>query len=443
MRLSAPLLHAGAALALGRAAIRLYSPSVGFWTALLYAAIPGVQLSSVVVSTDAPLLLCLALAVWAYAVIWTSDDARQRRWAAWGLGAALGAAFLTKYAALYIAGGLILCSALSADARRRWDGPTLRRTVVMAAIVAAPNLVWNATHHFQTIAHTAENADLGNGDRGWRGLFGARGPFGYIIGQFVVFGPIPFGVLLVGAWRAWRRDPHPTDRMLLALAAPALLIVFVESIISRANANWAGAGYAPGVILVAAWIDRWQFVRGRTAALATQTAFALIFVVAVLNPGLTDRLGAGSAFKRARGWAAAAAAVQDQARNGEVGPGLTAVAADDRFLFNALAYYGRSPDGTPAGAFPAPLRMWVHLDRPANQAETESPLDASHGSRALVVSVNTDYQSVLKSDFNGLKPAGRIFVKLTPRQERRLDLFVGEGFSPRPRALVSDLPRAH
>ena len=64
VRLSAPLLHGAAALALSRAGARFYDARTGFWTAALYLLMPGVALSSVVIATDAPLLLFLSLALW-------------------------------------------------------------------------------------------------------------------------------------------------------------------------------------------------------------------------------------------------------------------------------------------------------------------------------------------------------------------------------------------
>ena len=125
IRFSAPLLHGGAALALFRAGQRLYGERAGFWAALLYTLMPGVQLSSAIVATDGPLMLFLALAVWGYAAFSTEEDSRRRRIAALAVGAALGAALLTKYAAFYIAGGILLHAVLSRQARARWEPLTV------------------------------------------------------------------------------------------------------------------------------------------------------------------------------------------------------------------------------------------------------------------------------------------------------------------------------
>lgn len=441
IRLSAPLLHGGAALALARGARRLYGERAGFWAALFYTLMPGVQLSSAVVATDAPLMLFLSLAVWAYAAFSTEPTVKARRAAALAMGLALGAAFLTKYAALYIVGGIALHAAVSAEARRRWDGRAILACLGAGLLLAAPNLLWNAAHHFQTVAHTAENADLSS-EGGMKALFGPRGPFGFLLGQFGVFGPIPFAILIAGTGLAIRRKAPAEDALLLCLAAPALTIVFLESIAARANANWAGAAYAPGAILVAGLVERWRARRLLLWGVSIQTLIAVGFVAALAVPGLADALGAGNAFKRARGWKEATANVVAAARSANAQRALSAVAVDDRFLFNALAYYGRDDHGRPAGALPAPLKAWVHLAKAENQAEAEAPLGAESGRRVLAVSANAPYLTAFRADFGRIEDATppSITTRLDKKHDRRLDLFIGEAFAPQPRAAVTGRP---
>ncbi len=441
VRLSAPLLHGAAALALFHAGRRLYGDRAGLWAALIYTLIPGVQLSSAIMSTDAPLMLFLSLTVWAYASFWSDVEPSRRHWAAAALGAALGAAFLTKYASLYIAGGVLLHAVVSRDARRRWDVLSVFLYCSLGLLLAAPNLAWNVAHHFQTVEHTAENADLGDEKVGLRGLFGQRGPFGYLLGQFLVFGPVPFVVVLAAAAATIRRRAPPADALLICLAAPALVIVGVEAIVARANANWAGAAYAPAAVLVAGALER----RGSRRLLAygvvgVQGLVAAVFVLVVLEPALAGALGATNAFKRARGWREDAAAVVAAAKASGAAAPLTAIAVDDRFLFNALSYYARDGSGRPAGALPAPLRMWVRLAKPANQAETESPLTRAYGARVFGVSASWFYLIAFRYDFGHVQMLPPVTVRLDRRHVRKLDMFLGEDFEPRPRDPVTGRP---
>ena len=65
VRISALFLHGGTALVINRIADRLYGGWTGLAAAALYILMPGIQLSSGVITTDAPLLLFLSLTIWA------------------------------------------------------------------------------------------------------------------------------------------------------------------------------------------------------------------------------------------------------------------------------------------------------------------------------------------------------------------------------------------
>ena len=429
VRVSAPLLHGGAALAVAAAARELYGARAALWAAAIYALMPGVQLSSGVIATDAPLLFFLALALWAYARLWTSPSLA----AASGLGLALGLACLSKYAGLYFVGGALLHACVDPRARAAWSPARLSAAGGVFLLAISPNLVWNALHHFQTVAHTAADAD-------WRDPseatarraagFDPRGPLGFLLGQFAVFGPVPFGVLLVGAARALsRRRLEGADRMLAVLVLPPVLIVLGEAVLARANANWAAAAYVPGSVLAAALLAQGRAGRRwGTAGLAVQALAASAFMIAALDPALADAAGLGASFKRARGWRETARAVDGYVRDLQRSGPVSAVAVDDRFLFNALAYYGRPGMGAPPAP---PLRMWVHEARARNQAEAEHPLTSADGGRVAFASLPWTREAM--ADFGTVRGVTHLAVPLDRRHVRPITLFEGDGFRPLPR----------
>jgi 4-amino-4-deoxy-L-arabinose transferase-like glycosyltransferase len=430
VRLSAPLYQAGATVMVFLIGRRLYSPAAGLLAAALYGLMPGVQLSALVAATDAPLLFFLGLSVLAYVELLAAGAAAgspaRRLWLAAGLGAALGVAFLSKYAAVYLVIGLVLHALVSRDARRAWSPARLGVMGLALAAALAPNLAWNAAHGFATFQHTASNAAWGGrqlfnpGELGW-----------FVLTQFGVFGPIPFGVLIAGlGLAAARRRLSGPDLTLACFTLPPLVIVMAQAFVSRANANWSGAGYLTGAVLVAAWLMRWRARAWIWAALGSQAVLAAVFLVLVISPHLADRAGLGNAFKRARGWSETTDMVLTRAA-GE--PGLTAIAVNNRFLFYALAYYGRN-DVRP------PLTAWLLMDGPRNQAETTAPLTPELGRRVLAVSYEGVYLAEMQADFartSGLEIGA---VRLDPKHRRSIRMFVGEGFNPRPRDPVSGRP---
>lgn len=423
VRLSAPLMHGLAALGVLATGRRLYGDREGALGAALYVLMPAVQLSSFVIATDAPLLAFLSLALAAYVRRDSPDPGARRLWTA-AFGAALGLAFLAKYAALYAVLGAAIHAAWSPEARRRWTLADLGSALAAFALVVAPNLAWNVTHGFETVAHTASNAGL-DGARHFQ--ISALAEF--IASQFGVFGPVPFAVLIGGAvLLSRRRELQEPDRLLLSFVAPPLTIIVVQAFISHANANWAAAAYSPGAVLVAAWLLRWA-PKARPwiwGTLVLQGALAVAFLVVLARPSLGDAMGLGNSVKRARGWEALTEAVVERARVEQAGAPLTAVATQDRFTFNSAAYYGRDAFGHDL----PPLRMWVRGAAPVNQAEAVAALTPAEGGRVLVVSLEPADTPRIEADFARILGLQIVSIRLDSRRSRRAEIFLAEGFDP-------------
>jgi 4-amino-4-deoxy-L-arabinose transferase-like glycosyltransferase len=439
VRLGAPLLQAAAGLAVFLAGRRLYDSTTALVACALYVLMPGVQLSSAVIATDAPLMLCAALALLAYAGVLATPREAPRK-ASWrrlllaaGFGAALGLAFLAKYAAIYIAMGFVLHLALSRTARRAWDLPAGLLAVGLTLLILAPNLVWNANHQFHTLEHTAANANWRLGE-----MFNIGEMFDFLASQLVVFGPVPFVALLVGAFlAARRRSLSSADLLLLCLTAPPVLSVAVQAFLSRANANWASVGYVAGSLLVAAWLTRWRARAWIVGGLAVQGVIALAFLACVFSQPFAERIGAANAFKRAKGWDATTQAIIERAKLEHANEPLSAVAVDDRFLFNTVAYYGRDyfgHDGAP------PLRSWRHEAQPQSQAEADAPLTANYGARVLGAALEGGFREEFKADFAKIGGVEIVKVGLDRKRSRRTDLFIGEGLRPLPRDPITGRP---
>jgi hypothetical protein len=304
-------------------------------------------------------------------------------------------------------------------------------------LTMAPNLAWNLRHGFATVAHTVADADLAQTGDGVRssGSFDLRRAPGFLLAQFGVFGPIPFAALVGGAVvLGLRRGLTPEDTLLLAIALPPLAIILVEAAVSRANANWAAVTYAPGAVLVAAWLLRWRARWALVLALVSQGLAGAVFIGAVASPRFADRIGLANSFKRMRGWRDTAQAIENQAR--QSGP-LSAIAVDDRFLFNAFSYYGR---GYLAAQGRPPLKMWVRLNRPGNEAELAAPLTPAAGARVLVASAAPDHLQQELSEFRANSFGPLLQVRLDPKHERQVRLFLGLGFDPPPRLPVNGSP---
>ena len=332
IRLASPLVHAVTAFMVFLIGRRLFADArIGFWAGLVYATLPGVSFSATVMSTDPPLLMFWSIALYAFIRAVDADD-----WRWWvGCGAALGLALLSKYSAIAFPVSALCYLLLSGGHRRllRRPGPWLMLTA--AAVVLAPNLVWNAGTGFVTVAHVGENANLG-------GPLLQPGKMAEFIGsQFGVFGPILFGALLVmlARWGRVTRD----DRMLLLLSfvVPLLAAITAQSLLSRAHANWAAPVYVAATVAVTAWLAR----PGRMAWLAAAVALHVVAGTAIYGfEGVRAVTGIGTTaaldpFRRARGWDDAGAAVA-QVRAAHDGVPLL---ADERMMLARFLYYADVP----------------------------------------------------------------------------------------------------
>ncbi len=249
IRLSAPIAHGLAGFFLFLLGRNAFDARIGAWSATLYLLMPGVWLSSTIMSTDA-----LLLPLWAAAMLclWRLRDCATLANGAL-LGLALGLAMLAKYAALYLFIGAFLAAIVDKPTRRAlvsWSG--LAALVVFIAVLA-PNLVWNAANKFETLSHTTDNAN-------WNNATFDFGHFGqFVLDQMGVFGPLTFLALAAGAVMLIRPSSGEALRRglwLTAFIAPPLLVIVVQAVISRAHANWAATAYPAAAILVASWIAR-------------------------------------------------------------------------------------------------------------------------------------------------------------------------------------------
>jgi 4-amino-4-deoxy-L-arabinose transferase-like glycosyltransferase len=421
VRLGAPLAHAVAAtavFALGRA---MYGAWPGFWAGFGWLLLPGVFFSSSLISTDAILLPLWAIALFA---MWRLMNTRSWTWAII-IGLAVGLGVLAKYAMLYF----FVCTAVAA-----WWMPSIRAALAkgrgwIAALIAiaivSPNIVWNVQNGFATARHTASNARLDSQ------LFNLDELFEFLGGQFLVFGPLIFIVLLWLMWRAWRRSSglEDQDKFLLAYILPPFAFVSLIAFVSRANANWAAVAF-PAIVV---WVTGALFATrgGRrllVGALAINVAIGAAMIATALDPVASARF---KGVRTARAWdeTARQIAVRAIAQPGE--PPFTAVMVDDRTTFFELTYYWRHARraGTPL----PPLRMWRLYEEAHNSAEATDPMRPEEGGRVLVVHMRPGFLPFVAGDFSVFRTVEHLTIPLGGDYNREIEISVGEGFSPAPR----------
>ena len=404
IRVSAPLLHALAAFFVYRIGAELFDRRTGGWSAIAYATLPGVSLSSFIMSTDAALLPIWAAALYAFV------EARATGGRAWwiAVGIACGLGLLAKYAMAY---WMLSALAYVLLARReRKHLPPLLMAFGIALLIVLPNLWWNLSHGFVTFLHLKDNAALAGP------LLHPAALVAFLGSQFGVFGPLFFATL-IALFTMPGGLAEPRGQLLAAFTLPTLLLILALSLLSRAEANWAAPAYISATVLVVAWLLR----RGRREVIIF--SLALHVVAAALLFGGRDALAAAGIalpahydpLHRLRGW---------RMLGREVGAALAAhphlrLLADDRETLAALIYYVQP--------HPFDAVKWALLDRVRDEWDLTNGLERHIGEDFLLVSAHNLIPE-MRPSFAAIDRLGSLMVPLGPGLSRHYGLYLARDF---------------
>ena len=410
IRLTPSITYLVSGLFLFLLARRLFDERVGLWTAIVFATLPAVSLSSGIVSTDPYLLMFWAAGL--YFVHRALESDGWHWWAATGL--AIGLGLLSKYAMIAFVPSLFLYLAISQDRRSQLLNVRLYVALAIALIVFAPNIWWNMENGLATLAHTRDNMNLGGE------LFRPEKALEFIGGQFGVFGPILFGLLVF--YLAFRgRTSMADDRVwfLAAFILPLLLAILGQSFLSRAHANWAAAVYVPGTLLVVAL----TLQRGWRALLIASVALHSVAAVALYHYWpITDTVGItlthkADPYNRMKGWDEIGRQVRVQL---DAHPDARLL-ADDRMNLASLMYYTRREGESPDAG------KWNPTRRVSDHYEISSDIAGDVGDSFVFATVHGSADGVADR-FTTVRALPPAVVETYPGRELRLNLYLLEGF---------------
>jgi len=328
IRLFSPLLHLATTMLVFSLAKYLWDERVGFFSALGYLLLPGVSFSSLLMTTDAPLLF-----FWAGALLFFVRAMREDKLQDWLLCAVFaGFGLLTKYTmAVFIFSALIYIFITGAHRLKSWKPWA---TAALAFIIFLPNLIWNMENGFLSFRHTEDNLNPATP------TFTAMKMLEFIGAQVGIFGPIFFCFfifILLFRFKEIIRDEKYL--MLFCFFLPLTVITLVVAFGSRAHGNWAAPIYVPAVILVVAWLAEHEKIGWIRSTLVLHLLLALV---------LYNWYGKPDPFARLRGWQEFSAAVE---RIKSLHPG-TEIFTDERKIAAELSYYLRE------GENPATIYKW-------------------------------------------------------------------------------------
>ncbi len=244
---------------------------------LIFLFIPAVSFSSFIISTDLFLLLFWTLSL--NQLIKINSEQNLKNFIL--LGIFLGLGFLSKYAAIYFVICLFVLVLLDQRFRRIFlnnlSGFSL--TFLSMFIIILPNIIWNFNNDWITLQHTSDNANFANIEIDFiRGLE-------FLLIQVLMLGPF---IVLGGLFGSNKWDY--VQKIFIIFSIPIILIVLVEAIIVRANANWAAPALISLFALLYVRIDN-SFLKIANFMFNFTVCFILFIMIGLSYPSkIFDRI---------------------------------------------------------------------------------------------------------------------------------------------------------
>lgn len=367
VRMPAPLVHFATSLLIYAVAARLLDRRVGFWSALVYAIMPGTSISATLMSTDVPLLFFWTLGLFAIVL----HVERPSLAAGALLGVAVGLGLNAKYAMAFLFVCFFLYAFLTREARPLLKHPGTWLAVVIAALLIAPNLWWNMEHGFATLSHTRDNA----GDWGSR-FPNFLGVLEFIGIQAAIIGPVPFAAFVLALLGTRGEIPSGPKRLLLFHSLPVFLAIIGQALLHKANGNWAATGFPAAVVLSTAAMLTLDWRRGMIATLwISAVALVAVSFAGALAGSLTGG-PAGRELGKMVGWGDLAAKVHRSAETN----GIRTVVFPQRGLTASMIYELRDSG--------LQVKAWrADPDHPLDHFELTRPWGAGDAGPVLFVTM--------------------------------------------------------
>ena len=208
--------------------------------ALMFNVMPMIAVESGVASPDAPQIAAAAFVLLYLAKIRQTADGRW--WIAVGIAA--GFALLAKYTAFFLGAG-ILCWLLIAKKQRHWfASPWPYLGAMVAFVMFAPVVVWNAQHGWISFAMQFGRTASGSFTLRYIGEF--------LGGQLLLASPFIAALAVAGAGTAFWRLRNANLLLPACLVLPAAGYFLVHSLHGRVQGNWPSFLYPALAVLAGA-----------------------------------------------------------------------------------------------------------------------------------------------------------------------------------------------
>ncbi|MGH7121790.1 MAG: glycosyltransferase family 39 protein [Acetobacteraceae bacterium] len=333
IRLLGPLAVALGSVLICRAGCDFFPrhPAAGPAASILINATLLLGVGSVIMTPDTPLLFFWALGLFAIGRLLASGNSRW--W--WVVGLAGGLALDSKYTGCLFIAAVGLWLLVSRSGRRWLVRPEPWFGLMLALLLFAPVVVWNALHHW--VSFLKQGGRVG----AWHPAAALRFEAELVGGQIALATPLIFVLAVAGTWQlardAWRNGEPAAQLLSLLTLVPAAL--FLEHALGdRVQGNWPAVLY-PSALLAGAALAGQPWVRLRAPAVVLGLVITgVVYVQATAQP-LVLPARHDPALRQLGGWENLAEGVAEIGREN----GAAFVAATNYGLAAELALHNPGP----------------------------------------------------------------------------------------------------
>ncbi|MCE2991439.1 MAG: glycosyltransferase family 39 protein [Candidatus Jidaibacter sp.] len=327
VRFFSPIIHMFTSCMVFILGSRLFGSIVGALSALIFITLPSIFLSSLLISTDVPLMFLWALAL--YYVYKALEENKFKDWCAVGICVGLG--LMTKYHFILIAPATVIYSLWIGRLKPAACNVGPYIATLIALLIFAPNLYWNWQNGFASFMHVQDLAGVKTGFDFYKIPMAL---LKFIGNQLVVFGIflLPFTMMNIVSKNALSKEVKFLSSYMLTV----IFCIMFFAIKNKAHANWTAPAYVSGSILAAYLFVSLGKISWAKYNIVAHCGLGLIIILA---PFFMDTIPdkTFNPLNRVKGYAKLGESVAElkSANAGAV------MATDDRKLYALMVYYGR------------------------------------------------------------------------------------------------------
>ena len=286
VRLFPILAGSGVLLAIASTARELAGDAAARLAVIVFACMPVAAVGLILATPDAPMLCAVAWSMYfVVRALVAGSEPGGRPVLLWcAAGATIGLAMTSKYTSVLFPAALLIAFVSHPRLQNKFGELGPYAAVVVAALVLAPVLWWNATHDWVSFRFQFTHG-FGTPRGGVPGALTREAEL--LGGQILLVSPILFFFLVRAVRRAFEPTPdghHAT----LAIVSVCCAAFFVYSATRRSvEANWPAVAYLPAVVLLA--VDTPQTAgaaRWLRRGIALGATLSLLILVHALVPVL-------------------------------------------------------------------------------------------------------------------------------------------------------------